>query len=144
MTLQLSTQNLALYNLQKPFVEPTLRMCRLTNTALDILFYDVGVLTAALWAKGTAIKTGGATDGASSPAHPLQTLDLTAATNPSGSIIIVNANAAPYVGQPFLDMGEFFAPTGRMGRASHPRGDRGRQFGIWLGGVRMGCFGGAW
>jgi hypothetical protein len=72
MTIQLSTQNLALYNLQKPFVEPMLHMCRLTNTALDILFYDVGVLTAALWAKGTAIKTGGATDGTSSPAHPLQ------------------------------------------------------------------------
>jgi hypothetical protein len=105
----LSTQNLALYNLQKPFVEPMLRMCRLTNTALDILFYDVGALTAALWAKGTAIKTGGATDEASSPAHPLATLDLTAATNPSGSIIIVNANAAPYVGEPFLDMGQFFA-----------------------------------
>jgi hypothetical protein len=117
----LSTQNLALYNLQKPFVEPMLRMCRLTNTALDILFYDVGVLTEALWAKGTAIKTGGATDGASSSAHPLQTLDLTAATNPSGSIIVVNANAGPYVGEPFLDMGQFFAmPTGRMGRGSTP------------------------
>ena len=37
--------NLELYNLQKPFVEPMLRLCRLSNTALDALFYDVGALT---------------------------------------------------------------------------------------------------
>ena len=120
-TATLSTQNLALYNLQKPFVEPMLRMCRLTNTALDILFYDVGVLTATLWAKGTAIETGGATDGASTPAHPLQTLDLTAATNPSGSIIVVNANAAPYVENRFSTWASSSPmPTGRMGRGFTP------------------------
>jgi hypothetical protein len=104
----MSPQNLAMYELQKPFVEPMLRMFRLTNTALDVIFYDVGALTAALWEKGTAIDTGAA-GGKSSSAHPLQTLDLTAATNPSGSIIVVNANAAPYVRPPFLDMGVFFA-----------------------------------
>jgi hypothetical protein len=104
----LSPQNLAMYELQKPFVEPMLRMFRLTNTALDVLFYDVGVLTAALLEKGTAIDTGAASRSGSS-AQPLQTLDLTAATNPSGSIIVVDANAAPYVRAPFLDMGAFFA-----------------------------------
>src|ERR1700704_4947688 len=74
----LSPQNLAMYELQKPFVEPMLRMFRLTNTALDVLFYDVGVLTAALLEKGTAIDTGAASRSGSS-AQPLQTLDLTAA-----------------------------------------------------------------
>jgi hypothetical protein len=49
---------LALYELQKPFVEPLLRLCRFTKTALDTLFYDVGALTAALLAKGTTIDTG--------------------------------------------------------------------------------------
>jgi hypothetical protein len=107
-TASLSDETRALYELQKPFVEPMLRMFRLTNTALDVMFYDVGVLTQALWAKGTAIDTGAAA-GSASGTHPLQTLDLTAATNPSGSIILVNANAAPYVRPPFLDMGAFFA-----------------------------------
>ncbi len=97
---------LAIYDLQKPFVEPLLRLCRLTNTALDTLFYDVGALTAALSAKGTAIDTGG--PGIWHHAAPLQTLDLTAATNPSGSIIIVDAQLAPYVRKPFIDMTEFF------------------------------------
>ena len=50
--------NLALYELQKPFIEPLLRLCRFSNTALDTLFYDVGALTTALLAKGTAIDTG--------------------------------------------------------------------------------------
>src|SRR5271168_4667398 len=104
----LSDETRALYELQKPFVEPMLRMLRLSNTALDVMFYDVGVLSAALWARGTAIKTAAALSDRADP-HPLTTLDLTAATNPSGSIIVVNANAAPYVRPPFLDMGEFFA-----------------------------------
>src|ERR1700694_5935958 len=83
----LSTGNLALYELQKPFVEPMLRLCRLTNTALDALFYDVGALTATLLAQHTIINTG-ASLGAVSSGHPLQVLDLSAATNPSGSILI--------------------------------------------------------
>jgi hypothetical protein len=43
------------------------------------------------------------------PSAPAADAHLTAATNPSGSIIVVNANGAPYVGEPFLDMGQFFA-----------------------------------
>jgi hypothetical protein len=35
-------------------------------------------------------------------------LDLTAQSNPSGSIIVVDANLAPYVSKPFLDMKAFF------------------------------------
>src|SRR4030081_3105628 len=50
--------NLTLYELQKPFVEPMLRLCRLTNTALDVLFYDVSALTKALLAQHLAIDTG--------------------------------------------------------------------------------------
>ena len=53
-----SADHLALYELQRPFVEPLLRLCRLANTTFDILFYDVGVLTAALLRKGTTIETG--------------------------------------------------------------------------------------
>jgi hypothetical protein len=116
--VSLSNETQMLYELQKPFVEPLLRMFRLTNTAIDVLFYDVGVLTTELWERGTAIKTGVAADRAS--AHPLTTLDLSAATNPSGSIIVVNANAAPYIRPPFLDMGDFFThANGPQGTGLH-------------------------
>src|SRR6476661_4822476 len=93
VTPSLSIGNLAIYELQKPFVEPMLRMCRFANPALDVLFYDVNVLTAALLAKGETIDTGQSTNLASAP-HPLQSLDLSAITNPSGSVIVVDANLA--------------------------------------------------
>jgi hypothetical protein len=48
-----SAENLALYEVQKPLVEPILRACRLWNIALDALFYDVGLFSASLLAKGT-------------------------------------------------------------------------------------------
>lgn len=37
----ISGGDLSLYEMQKPMVEPLLRMLRLTNTSFDILFYDV-------------------------------------------------------------------------------------------------------
>jgi hypothetical protein len=98
--------NLALYEAQKPFVEPMLRLFRLTNTALDALFYDVSALTATLLAQDTIIKTSAFRD-AKSSGRPLQTLDLSAATNPSGSIIIVDAQLAPFARPPFRDMKQF-------------------------------------
>jgi len=102
-----SPENLALYEVQKPFIEPILRSWRLWNTTFDTLFYDVGLLTTALLTKGTIVVTE-ATANSNSPRYPLTILDLTAQSNPSGSIIIVDANLAPYVGKPFLDMKEFF------------------------------------
>jgi hypothetical protein len=99
--------NLAIYELQKPFIEPLLRFCRLTNTALDTLFYDVGALASDLLAKGTTIDTGTSSNSGHAR-HPLQSLDLTADTNPSGSVIIVDAQLVPYVRKPFIEMGEFF------------------------------------
>jgi len=98
--------NLGLYNLQKPFVEPMLRLCRLGNTALDALFYDVGALTTKLWAQHIIVDTGAVHDAGSAGERP-QTLDLSAATNPSGSIIIVDAAASPFVRRTFQDMQQF-------------------------------------
>ena len=105
-----SPENLALYEVQKPFIEPVLRWGRLWNTTLDILFYDVGVLTSALLAKGMVINAGAPVN-SGSPTHPLATLDLTAQSNPSGCIIVVDSNLAPYVCKPFLKMNEFFEYT---------------------------------
>src|SRR5450755_2415075 len=67
--------NLELYELQKPFVEPMLRLCRLGNTALDAMFYDVGALTEKLLAQHTVIDTGASRESAPST-RPPQVLDL--------------------------------------------------------------------
>jgi hypothetical protein len=103
----MSPESLTLYEMQRPFIEPILRTCRLWNTSFDTLFYDVGLLTAALFMKDTIVVTE-ARANSNSPRHRLTILDLTAQSNPSGSIIIVDANLAPYVGKPLFDMKEFF------------------------------------
>jgi hypothetical protein len=97
--------NLRLYELQKPFVEPMLRLFRLGNTAIDAMFYDVGALTTTLLAQHTVIDTEALRK--APPHHPQQTLDLSAATNPSGSIIIVDAGPTAIVRPPFADMKQF-------------------------------------
>jgi hypothetical protein len=113
----LSAGDLALYELQQPFVEPLLRMFRFTNTALDSLFYDVEALRSSLLAKGTLIDTSPATRSAS---HPFDSLDLSALTNPSGSIMVVDANVAPYIRPPFHEMFQFFDfANGPDGAALH-------------------------
>lgn len=59
--------------LQRPSVERLRRLCRLANTTFDILFYDVGVLTAVLLRKGATIETGVSTN-LGSARHPFATL----------------------------------------------------------------------
>lgn len=68
-----------------------------------MFFYDVGLLTMTLLTRGTIVVTE-ATAKSNSPRHPLTILNLTAQSNPSGSIIIVT----PYVSGPFLEMKQFF------------------------------------
>src|SRR5258708_21891681 len=101
--------DLALYELQKPLVEPLLRMFRMSNTALDMLFYDVGAFTAAMFRHGTVVDTGIAAQegGGAAARNPLLSrLDLGALTNPEGSILVVDAQRPPYV-ERFDDMTDF-------------------------------------
>jgi hypothetical protein len=104
--------DLALYELQKPLVEPLLRMFRMTNTALDMLFYDVGAFTAEMFKHGAVVDTRVDADkGGSSGAdrNPLlNRLDLSALTNPEGAILVVDAQHPPYV-ERFDDMTQFLA-----------------------------------
>src|SRR5262249_50233016 len=96
---------------------PLLRMFRFSNTALDVLFYDVEALRLSLLAKNTLIHTSLA---ARSVSHPFDFLDLTALTNPSGSIIVVDSNSAPYIRPPFREMSQFFDyANGPDGAALH-------------------------
>jgi hypothetical protein len=105
----LSSNDLALYEIQKPMVEPILRMFRLTNTALDFLFYDVGAFAAAMSNRGAVVDSGGMGGNSGSARNPLlDHLDLSAQTNPEGSILVVDANLPPYV-ERFDDMTKFLA-----------------------------------
>ena len=108
MTSSSSITDPAIYELQRPFADWMLRAFRLGNTAVDIMFYDVGVLSTELIANGETVVTDASANTASAP-HPLKFLDLSALTNPSGSVIVVDANLPPYVRPPFRDMKAFFA-----------------------------------
>jgi hypothetical protein len=119
--------DLALFELQKPLVEPLLRMFRLTNTALDVLFYDVGAFTAAMFKHGAQIDTGidaGMGSNSGADRNPLLNhLDLGAMSNPEGSILVVDANLPPYV-ERFDDMAKFLL------HANGPAGERLRSVSI--------------
>ena len=73
---------MCMFERKEPLVEPMLRLCRIFNTALDVMFYDVNVLTAALAAKGRTIEIG--LPNLVSTAPPLDALDLTALTTRAG------------------------------------------------------------
>jgi hypothetical protein len=85
-------------------------MFRLTNTALDILFYDVGAFAAAMSKLGAQVETGidgGTSSNAGAGGNPLLShLDLGAMSNPEGSILVVDASRPPYV-ERFDDMAKF-------------------------------------
>jgi hypothetical protein len=100
--------DLSLYELQKPIVEPILRMFRLTNTALDFMFYDVGAFAAAMFDRGALVEAGVRSNSGPDQNPLLNRLDLSALTNPEGSILVVDANLPPYV-ERFDDMAKFLA-----------------------------------
>ncbi len=71
-------------------VEPAVRSCRLFNTALDFVFYDVPALRAALYAKDAPMR-------ARREKPPSRIIDFDALSNPEGSLLLINASTAPYV-----------------------------------------------
>jgi hypothetical protein len=131
--------DLALYELQWPAVEPVLRTLRLSNTALDVIFYDVGAFAAAMYRLGTPIETHiGAADRNGSSDLPPSRLDLDALSNPEGSILLVDAGAPPYV-QRFADMAKF------LDYANAAEGDRLRTVSITgVGSSALGAAAFAW
>lgn len=89
---------LSAFELPQALVRPLLEAFRLSNTALDTLFYDVPHLSAALRLRGEVIGDGDSAD------H----LDLSALKNPEGSLLIVDAAGAPAV-RAFHDVARFLA-----------------------------------
>ena len=79
----------ALFEIPKWLVEPAVRSCRLFNTALDFIFYDVPTLRAGL-AEGDA-------QIAATDKKPSRIVDFDALSDPEGSLLIIDATTAPYV-----------------------------------------------
>src|SRR5262249_58461032 len=89
-----STRNavlpLAASELPKWLVEPAVRSCRLFNTALDFIFYDVPTLRAALAEKDAPMQARG-------EKSPSRIIDFDALSDPEGSLLLIDATTAPYV-----------------------------------------------
>ena len=67
-----------------------MRSCRLFNTTLDFIFYDVPALRAALGEKDAPMR-------ARHKKPPSRIIDFDALSNPEGSLLLIHATKAPYV-----------------------------------------------
>jgi hypothetical protein len=85
-----SIADLSLFELPQWLVEPAVRSCRLFNSALDFIFYDVPTLRAALAAKDAPMETRG-------EKPPSRIIDFDALSDPEGSLLLIDAHNAPYV-----------------------------------------------
>src|SRR6266480_7331016 len=94
-----ASDNLARYEVPRALLEPLLRTFRLTNAACDLLFYDVNAFTMKLMlSNGVSVRRGSASSAPRSGGREaLQHFDFDAVTNPEGTILIIDATAAPHV-----------------------------------------------
>ncbi|WP_213739375.1 hypothetical protein [Bradyrhizobium sp. dw_411] len=96
------------FELPKWLVEPAVRSCRLFNTALDFVFYDVPALRAALAAKEATTQAAG--DGSLSSISGLNAL-----SDPEGSLLIIDATIAPHVHE-YRNVENFLESSDRQAR----------------------------
>ena len=81
---------LTVFELPKWLIEPAVRSCRLFNTALDFIFYDVPTLRAALAERDAPMQARG-------EKPPSRIIDFDALSDPEGSLLLIDATTAPYV-----------------------------------------------
>jgi hypothetical protein len=81
---------LNLFEPSRAFIEPAVRACRLFNTTLDIIFYDVPTLAAQLAEKDAPMRARG-------EKPPSRIVQFDALSDPEGSLLLIDANTAPYV-----------------------------------------------
>jgi hypothetical protein len=70
------------------FVEPAVRACRLFNTVLDIIFYDVPTLAAQLAEKDAPMQ-------ARAEKPPSRIVQFDAISDPEGSLLLIDAIPRP-------------------------------------------------
>jgi|SRR5271166_478914 len=103
---------LAQFDVPRELVRPLLGMLRQTNTAVDMLFYDVGLLGLRLLTRGITVTTesapfaASAQDSLAAAQAAAKFLNLGALTNPEGTILVVDAHHAPFV-QGYDDVNTF-------------------------------------
>jgi hypothetical protein len=78
------------FELPKAAVEPAVRACRLYNTMLDFIFYNVPRLATSLSDKDAPMKAEG-------EKAPSRIIDFDALADPEGSLLLIDAATAPYV-----------------------------------------------
>jgi len=90
---------LSWFEVPRPLIEPTLRALRLGNTALDVLFYDVNRVVTDLLLHGSIVVESGETRSLciSEMTKAFSQLDLSALSDPEGSILVVDAGRPPHV-----------------------------------------------
>jgi hypothetical protein len=91
---------LSWFELPRSMIEPTIRALRLGNTVLDALFYDVGKVATDLLLHGSIVVAGpgeASSSHASEKGQAFSHLDLSALSNPEGSILVVDAGQPPHV-----------------------------------------------
>jgi hypothetical protein len=81
---------LATFELPQWLVQPAVRSCRLFNTALDFMFYDVPTLRLALAEKDAPMQVRG-------EKPPSRIIDFDALSDPEGALLLIDATTAPYV-----------------------------------------------
>ena len=81
---------LNLFEPSPQLVEPAVRACRLFNTALDVIFYDVPTLATQLAEKDAPMR-------AREEKLPSRIVQFDAISDPEGSLLLIDANTAPYV-----------------------------------------------
>jgi hypothetical protein len=81
---------LTTFELPQWLVQPAVRSCRLFNTALDFIFYDVPTLRVALAEKDPPMQVRG-------EKPPSRIIDFDALSDPEGALLLIDATTAPYV-----------------------------------------------
>jgi hypothetical protein len=90
-------------------IEPAVRACRLFNTALDIIFYDVPTLAAQLAEKDAPMRARG-------EKPPSRIVQFDALNDPEGSLLLIDAHTAPYVHR-YTNVEQFLASPHQEARA---------------------------
>ena len=112
------SDTLSWFEVPRPFIEPMLRALRLGNTALDALFYDVNTVAEDLLSHGSIVVAGEASTGPSTISvmtKAFSNLDLSALSNPEGSILVVDSGRPPHV-TPFGDVRTFLSWANAQGQ----------------------------
>jgi hypothetical protein len=101
-TAERDDTSLDLFEIPNAFIRPAVVACRLFNTAVDAVFYDVLTLRAELSKRDVTVRDRGE--------KPSRIIDFSALSDPEGSLLLIDAQTDPYV-QQFHDVDAYLNST---------------------------------